>query len=190
VSDPDPTDDDAADDGDTISRRWLVRLLVGVGIGVPVAIEGRTAIALVDRHLLGGGDDGDGVTTTPTTTLRQVAVGDELLPETDRTETLRAASVEAGGDPWRLVVTVEVTNTGESAYELRLGAVTTGDGTTVAGDVTTGRLGPGESGFVSGTWALPAGSTPARLAVVAVTHGESGTRVERTVGLDRVPVQR
>jgi hypothetical protein len=196
VSDPDPADADRPEDGEEgIPRRWLVRLLVGLGVGIPVAIEGRTAVALLDRYLLGGGegnaDDETGTTTsTTTTTLRQVTAGEELLPGTDRTETLRTASVEVEGDTRRLVVTVEVRNTGERAYELRLGAVTAADGTSVAGDVTTGRLEPGESGFVSGVWALPAGSTPAQLSVVSVTYGDDVSRVERAVGLGRVPVQR
>ncbi|MFB6218235.1 MAG: hypothetical protein ABEH77_03490 [Halobacteriaceae archaeon] len=176
-------------DGDGVSRRWLVRLLVGLGIGIPVLVEGATFARLVGNWLFGG-EDREGTATATTTTRRGVGVGDELLPDTAPTERVTSATVAAGEEAWRFVLSVEVENDGGVPYELRLGAVTTADGETVAGEATTGRVPPGESAFVTGAWELPPGATPASVAVVAATYGAETERREREVPLARIPVER
>jgi hypothetical protein len=89
---PDETDDD-------VSRRWLSRLLVGLGIGIPVLIEGTTAFRLITSRLFGSGDGGGdegGATGTATPTERSaVGVGDELLAATAPIETVRELCVRA-----------------------------------------------------------------------------------------------
>lgn len=176
------------EDGFPISRRWLIRLLVGLGVGIPVAIEGATLLGLVGDRLFGG--DGEGGTTTTTTPRPEIGVDDELLPETAPTDRLTAARIDAGGDDWQLVLSVRVQNTGNTDYELVLGDIAVSDGTTVAGEFTTGRLPPGESAFVTGTWTLPTGTQPERVAVTATSYGEKTEQFRRQVPLEGVPVER
>ena len=170
-----------------MKRRTLIRLLVGLGIGIPILVEAATFLGLVESRLFGDGDVGDG---TETPAPRRVAVGDELLPATVQSETLVDAVIRGADDPWVLAITVTVENRGEVPYELRLTDVTLTDGRTVAGRSSTGRIAPSASGQVTGAWELPAGTTPDRLVVVSVDYvGGTPSATETEVRLDKIPVR-
>jgi hypothetical protein len=167
-----------------MKRRTLIRLLVGLGIGIPLLIEGATFVGLIEAQFFGNGD-GDPTTPTGTPPAEGIAVDDELLPETAAEDTLSTASLAAGADGRTLTLTVLVENTGDAPYELRLGAVRTRGGTRVGGSATTGTIAPGDSGTVTEQWDLPDGSMPGFVTVTAVVGDE---RVERTVPLATIPV--
>ncbi|MFB6309474.1 MAG: hypothetical protein ABEH35_09100 [Haloarculaceae archaeon] len=180
-----PARDDDGDDG--ISRRTLVRLLILIGVGIPILVEAVTFAGLVTHSLGGGG--ADAATPTPDRPAG-AGVGDEILEATTPTETIEDAAVRPGEDRWQFVLTVAVDNVGDSAYELRLRSVTTTGGDTVSGGGTTGRIAGGGNGTVTGVWSLPAGERPTRLSVTAVTY-EDGTAetTDYTVRLASVPVR-
>lgn len=177
-SPPEPGDDSE----ETISRRTLIRILVGLGIGIPVVVEGLTLLGLVGDQFGGDGSDG---TDTATAADNGVGVGDELLPGTAPTETVVEGYVT--GDDWTFTLVVTVDNGSDRTYELRLGAVTTEDGDRVDGGRGTGSIEPGESASVTGQWSLPEGSTPESVDVVAVAG--DATEVERQVRLGKFPVR-
>lgn len=157
------TDTDETPDGDDVTRRWLIRALVALGLGIPVAIEGATLVGLVESWLFGDGENGDAAASTTTASEPVTAVGDDLLPTTDRAETLAEATVYARDDGWRFDLTVDVENRGDRPYELRLGTVTTQDGARVEGGASTGRLAAGESASLSASYDLPDGETPSTM---------------------------
>lgn len=180
------------DDG--ISRRWLIRLLVGLGIGIPILVEGLTFLGLVGQQLTGDGEDGGNGTNGEATTEAPsgVGVGDEMLPETVQNETLVSAVLREGGNRWDLTLTVEVENTGDTDYEFQMVTVTTNDGETVSGGANTDRLEPGDETAITGEWAIPAGSTPATVDVVALVYPDGEGSVETvtaTVQLAKIPVR-
>ncbi|WP_435185293.1 hypothetical protein [Halobellus sp. EA9] len=179
-------------DDDEVSRRWLIRILVGLGIGIPIAIEATTFIGLIRERLFGGdGSESEATATTTTSPPQGVGIGDELLPETAPTETVTDAVVRIGSDgSWTFEMTVDVENTAEAPYELRLSTVTTDSGTTVENRASTGRIPAGESRSLTNTWALPTGESPETVVATAVTYRESGASVaEETVRLRSVSVQ-
>jgi hypothetical protein len=164
-----------------MERRTLIRLLVVLGIGIPLLVEGFTFFGLLEAQLLGGGGD-----ATPTPTVDGVTQGEEVLRATAPTDTLSTASLAGNGQPV-LTLTVQVDNTANASYELRLTGVTTRDGETVGGSASTGVLAPGESGFATGQWTLPAGARPGSVSVVATTVRDGETaRIERSVTLGRL----
>ncbi|MFB6107251.1 MAG: hypothetical protein ABEJ82_00215 [Haloplanus sp.] len=176
----------APDDGGPVSRRTLIRLLVGLGVGIPILVEGLTFLGLVGQKV--GGDDEGGTTATPTET--GVAVGEDLLPSTDRHETLVSAVLRQTSGRWKLSLTVEVENTGDAGYEVELGAVHTHEGRRVDGGTTTGRLAPGETKTVTGEWDIPAGSTPAAVDVTSLVYGDGDVeRRNERVRLAKIPVR-
>jgi hypothetical protein len=190
----DDTTDDTADgttDGGPagLSRRTLIRLLVGVGFGIPLLVEGLTFLGLVGDQL-GGRSDETESGTTATGAPSGVGVGDDCLPETDREETLADAAVrEADADRWPFSVTVDVTNGGDEPYEFQLLAAHTAAGERIAGRASTGRIAPGETATVTGEWSIPAGAMPVAVDVVALVYGEEIETVERRVELASVPVR-
>ena len=162
-----------------MERRNLIRLLVGLGIGLPVAIELATFFGLFESRVLDGGGEGPGTSTPgPTETPPEdaVGVGDELLPGTEQADTVTAAEVRTADGERRFVMTVEVENDTEDGYELRLDALTTASGTTVTGGGRSAEIAPGESATVTGQWELPAGERPEALIVVATLVRPDGGR--------------
>lgn len=189
---------ETAGDGDDtpggLSKRTLIRLLVGFGIGIPILIEGITFLGLLDQQFGGDGEgDADTEATATETPTPGVSVGDDLLPETDRSETLASAVLrEVGGDRWPLTLTVKVTNSGDTDYEFQLLSLHLDDGRTVSGRTSTDRLAPGERRAITGEWAIPAGSTPRAVEVVALVYpGDDGAveTIERRVELKNIPVR-
>jgi hypothetical protein len=188
MTDP-PRDDDASADASTdsgLSRRTLIRLLVGFGLGIPILVEALTFLGLLEQQFGNGGDGDRGETPTEP----GVGIGDDLLSETDRSETLVEAGLRRETDErWPFTMTVEVENTGETPYEFQLLAVHTASGRRVSGRTTTGRIPAGETETGRGEWLLPSGTTPAAVEVVALVYGEEVETIERRVALAKVPVR-
>jgi hypothetical protein len=180
-----------SDADDEVSRRWLIRILVGIGIGIPILVEATTFLGLLRERLFGGAEDDGGETSTATTTPSPgLGVGDELLPETPQSETLTDAVVRIGDDAWTFELVVDVENTGEAPYELRRSTVTTDGNTTVEEPASTGQIPAGASRELTNGWELPTGESPETLDVTAVAYRESGANVtERTVRLRNVSVE-
>jgi len=155
----------------------MVRVLILLAIGIPIAIEVATFGGLIG-HYLGGG--GGGPAAAPTPTLEGGAtVGDEILTETAAAERIDVATLSEADNATRFVLTVTVTNS-PGDYELRFGAVTTRAGRTVEGaGATTGTLAAGERGLVTGAWQLPDGDRPDTLVVTVVSAPGNDTPTPR-----------
>ncbi|MFB6157490.1 MAG: hypothetical protein ABEJ34_06590 [Haloferacaceae archaeon] len=175
-----------------MERRTFVRLLVALGIGIPVAVEGATFLGLVGNRLGTGGEPSGVEDDTATPAADRVGVGDELLPATEPTDRLVGAAVDGNADRWRVELTVEVENTLDTAYELRLGELTTDGGRTVDGGGSTGPMASGTRTTVTGTWTIPPGTTPDTVSVaalVAVPGADHRRRHARRVPLEKIAVR-
>lgn len=173
-----------------MERRQLIKYVIVVAILVPLVIEGMTLIGLVGQYV-GNGDAATPTSTADGTAVEGIREGDDLLAETARAETVSTMTLQSGSDAWTFTLSVQVRNDADTAYELRLGAVTTGAGKTVEGSATTGRIEANATGVVSAQWTVPSGERPERLAVTAVEFedGSETVVVDRDVRLGPVPVQ-
>lgn len=168
-----------------MERRTLIRLLIAVGIGIPVLIEAATFAGLFGSRVGNGGAEPTPETPTEATPPTDVVgVGDELLPATPQADTVTGAEVQPVDGDREFVLTVEVTNDAETGYELRLDALTTDDGTTVPGGGRSGQIAPGASEVVTGRWTLPPGEDPAAVIVVATLTEPDGSRETVTRRVD------
>jgi len=192
-----PTDDaesDTGTDAEAVRRRWIVRLLVGLGFGIPIAIEGATVLGMLESWLFGegGGSDGDSPTDDGAPgdpDEDRLSVGDEVLPETPPREELRSAVVVAGDDARQFRVLVAVENRGSDPYVLRIDRITTDAGTVVEEPAATETIAPGASGRLEHAWSLPAGEVPAWVTVAGVSsRGGADEVVERRRRLGEVAV--
>ncbi|MFB6196560.1 MAG: hypothetical protein ABEI80_10345 [Haloplanus sp.] len=193
MTDDEPDSDDASEADEAVgglSKRTLIRLLVGFGIGVPILVEGLTFLGLIRQQVSGG--ESTETNGTGTTTETDVGVGDDLLPATDRREMLASAVLREGGDRWPLSLTVEVTNTGDTDYKFQLLTVHLDDGAAVSGRASTDRLAPGDQQTITGEWSIPAGTTPRAVDVVGLVYPDgtgSLETVERRTELSKIPVR-
>jgi len=178
-------DGTADDDQNGTRRRTLIRILIGIGIGIPILIEGATFLGLVGQQLAGD-DREDGSETTRTPEAERVGTGDELLPETPATDTMAAATLLAREEVWKLSITAQIENTTEQSYQFEFGAIHLMGEETVDGGGASDPLAPGESTTVTGRWDLPPGSTPLAVDVTGIVGGE---RTSKTVPLEKIPVQ-
>lgn len=181
--------DDPPETGGGVRRRTLVRLLVGLGFGIPIVVEGATFLGFVRETLAGDGESagsgsaGDGSTDTPTAG-EGVAVDEELFPGTAPNERMRAAVVQETDAGREFVTSVQVDNTTERVYELRLAGLTTDAGTHLEASTSTDPIPPGESAVVTGRWSLPAEEDPARLHATALFgEGDAATSERLTATL-------
>ena len=180
-----------AAEADDATRRWLIRFLVGLGIGIPILIEGATLLRMVRSFLFGGDGGGggnesdDGGDTDPT-----VDIGDEILTATPQPETLRRAVVISGESVWEFEATIRVENTGNEPYTFRVDAMTTDAGNRIADPASTEQLAPGETATIEHTWRMPAGERPGTFEVVGIVETAAGEDLtERTVELGEFPIQ-
>ncbi|MEF8855034.1 MAG: hypothetical protein V5A24_06035 [Haloarculaceae archaeon] len=182
-----------ADGGDDlplpISRQTLLRIVIVIAIGIPIVLEGLTFVGLVGNQLADGdGGPADGATPTDGPSFRSVAIGDDLLAETDQPERLETAAVSTT-DGWRFTLAVTVTNTGADGYVFRITQVRTDSGVTFDRDETTGQLASGESTVLTGAWDVPDGEVPDRVTVEATVPTDEGARtVTETVAFATVDV--
>jgi uncharacterized protein affecting Mg2+/Co2+ transport len=180
------------DDDDGISRKTLVRILVVLGIGIPLLVEGITFAGLLSSQLLGdGGGDAGTPTATPTERMERVGEGDELLAATPQADTVTSATLTAESNSWVFTLSVRVNNTSNHAYQLQLQSVTTTGGRQID-EVSTVTVLAGEQGTVTGQWRLPPGERPESITVLAIQQGtenRTATTTQEEVPLGNVPVQ-
>ncbi|MFC7250149.1 hypothetical protein ACFQJ5_09900 [Halomicroarcula sp. GCM10025324] len=179
------------DDVSGPDQTTLIRVLIVVGIGLPIVIEVATFGGMLSHYVAGGGGDaGTAAAKTPTPEVAGADIDDEILAEADPTVHIERASVLAADESWQFVLTLNVTNAGEQSSAVQVGAVTAHNGATVAGAGTTGELGPSESGRVTGSWSLPLGERPDTVEITVVTETADGASDETayTVALGDIPV--
>ncbi len=173
-----------------MERRNFIRLLIGLGIGIPILVEVATFFGLIERHLFTSRKPKKQTPASSTPTREPVQVGDELLPETPLHEILRSASIEAQEREWILTLGVEVENPTETQYEFRLGSVTLTNQDQIEGGGTTGPIPSFETRSMLGEWKLPEGSTPDRVDVteIEVADDDSPRETTATIPLAKIPV--
>ena len=149
-----------------ISRRTIIRVLVGGGIGIPIAVESATLLGMLDEQF-GGGGEGDATTLS----LANDG-GDDLLSETPQVERF----VEATQRDRKFVAKVDFRNAGDAPATFALGPVVTGGGIRVDGVRETETVEPGDRTRLTAEWELPRGSEPATVEAKTTVDGESTTR--------------
>lgn len=182
---PDSSEGGTAPNSSAASKR-LVRILLIIGIGIPVLIEAATLFRLIGGHM---GED-DGPDAAAQTTETYVAEGDELLPETPPAERISTLTIEPESEAWVFKMAVDVANPTEAPYMLQLSEVQVQDGQ-VFQKTASQRWAPGDSSAMQIEWALPAGSVPSGLSAEARWYiGTDSTRtLSRTIQFGKIPVQ-
>lgn len=162
-----------------MERRNFIRGLIAVAIGVPIAIEGVTFGSLFFEGLFGTEEE------TSQSAEDGVGVGDELLPATGPAERITQLTLEEGsGDEWMFTIQVEVENTADVPYRLKLGPITLARDSEVGETVSSGDIPPGETKTLQGTWSVPADSTVRGIWAGGRTESDSVVELVPLSGID------
>jgi len=177
------------DDVDGPEQKTLLRLLIIVGIGLPILIEVVTFGSMMGHHLLGD-TGGEAVPETPTAEPAGAGVGDPILESADVSARIDTASVVTADEGWRFTLTVNVTNTGSDPAAVRLDSVTTRNGETIEGAASTGQLSAEGTDDVTKSWLLPPGERPDAVSVTVLMYPDGGAvqSTQYTVTLGDIPV--
>jgi hypothetical protein len=142
----------------TGGRRKYLKYLIALAVGIPIALEAGTFFGLLQGQV---GDE------------QGLFVGEDLLAETSRPETVDTLAIENG--TFELSVTVE--NTGDTPYGVAVSEVKLSNGEMLAGDASVGPIAPGESATLAGEWSVPDGAKPTALVVTAREYGDDTSEV-------------
>jgi hypothetical protein len=158
-----------------MERRNFIRALIAVAIGVPIAVEGATFSKLFYERLVGSGGQSE--------SEGGVDVGGELLPGSPAADTIAEMSMEATSETeWRFRLVVEIENTAQEPYRLKLGPLSLADDSTVGETISSGDIPPGKTATMNGEWTLSSGSIVEGIWAGGKTGSESVT--------ERVPLAR
>ncbi|MEF8829198.1 MAG: hypothetical protein V5A49_09185 [Haloarcula sp.] len=177
------------EDVDGPEQKTLLRLLIIVGIGLPILIEVVTFGSMMGHHLTGGAG-GEPVAETPTAEPAGAGVGDPILESSAVSARIEAASVVTTDEGWRFTLEVNVTNTASETAAVRLDSVTTRNGETVEGAASTGQLPVEQTDDVTKSWLLPSGERPDTVSVTVSLYpdGSPTQSTQYTVALGDIPV--
>ena len=177
------------EDVDGPEQKTLLRLLIIVGIGLPILIEVVTFGSMMGHHLTGDAGS-EAVAETPTPEQAGAGVGDPILESSAVSARIEAASVVTADDGWRFTLTVNVTNSGADTAAVRLDNVTARNGETIDGTASTGRLPAGQTDAVTQSWLLPPGERPDTVSVTVFVYPDEGATqsTQYTVALGDIPV--
>ena len=182
---PDSPEGGTTPNSSAASKR-LVRILLIIGIGIPVLIEAATLFRLIGGHME---DDGAGASAAETTET-YVVEGDELLPDTPPAERITALTIEPESESWVFSMDVAVANRTAAPYELQLREVQA-EGGQVFEKTASQQWAAGDSAAMEIEWALPAGSVPSGLTAEARWYigTDSARTVTQAIQFGKIPVQ-
>ena len=177
------------EDVDGPEQKTLLRLLIIVGIGLPILIEVVTFGSMMGHHLTGDAGS-EAVAETPTPEQAGAGVGDPIIEPSAVSARIESASVVTADEGWRFTIAVNVTNTGSDTASVRLDSVTTRGGETIDGAASTGQLSAGQTGDVAKSWLLPPGERPDTVSVTVSVYpdGAATQSTQYTVALGDIPV--
>ncbi|WP_336339325.1 hypothetical protein [Haloarcula brevis] len=173
------------EDVDGPEQKTLLRILIIVGIGLPILIEVVTFGSLLGHHLVGD-PGGEVVPETPTAEPAGAGVGDPILESSAVSARIESASVVTADEGWRFTLAVNATNSGTEPAAVRLDSVTARNGETVDGTASTGQLSVGQTETVTRSWLLPPGERPDTVSITVLEYPDDGetqsTQYDVTLG--------
>ncbi len=183
---PDSSDGGASASTPSASSKRLVRILLIIGIGIPVLIEAATLFRLIGGHM----SEDEAPSSASETTEAYVVEGDELLPETPPAERITALIIEPESESWVFSMDVAVANRTAAPYELQLREVQA-EGGQVFEKTASQQWAAGDSAAMEIEWALPAGSVPSSLTAEARWYigTDSARTVTQAIQFGKIPVQ-
>jgi len=174
------------------STKRLVKILVMVGIGIPVLVELMTLFNLLNVQIFGDEKDSNSFDTN-ITEVRGVGEGDTLFAEQGSKLTIDQLRVEVSTQQWRFTISMTaVDSISQDELQISVDSLNLQSNKTLLGSESRSwevrQTAPAK---VHGEWILPNGDIPTKL-YVSIYHqaGEDSTyQLNQEVPLNKVPVR-
>ena len=169
------------------SSKRIVRILVIVGIGIPVMIELVTLFGLVTDSM---DDKKAGTAHRQSMEELRVKPGDEFLPATPAKEIIHSAKVSAQKRKWIFDLELQISGQTDGSYQLKLDSLRTRNGTLIPSTFKWEASTATDPIFKT-QWKLPPGEQPDALILSAMFSDTTGQvqNISRKVIFDKVPVR-
>ena len=171
-----------------ISTKTLVRILIAIGIGIPILVELFTVFELFNIHLFSG-DEAEHHEEVP---IHRVIEGSRILPGDLPVLTLEHARVWAEPNKWIFEMEMEMDDSPAHPFELTFNhLVTTGERMIDEPQTIRWEDKGQDDDEYDVKWSIPPGETPLSLTVVlkSIISQDSTKEVTREVKFGKIPVQ-
>ncbi len=174
------------------STKRLVKILVIVGIGIPVLVELMTLFNLIDSQMLGG-EDPEAKSDEQVTEVQGISQGDSLFTEYATVVTVDTLRVNVSARNWRFVLGLRAADSvDQKELQLQVDSLKLQSEKVLRGDESYSWNIANELPVTAhGGWELPNGDIPTMLYISSrqKANQDSLARVQQEVPLDKIPVR-
>lgn len=173
------------------SSNRLLKILIAVGIGIPVLIELLTLFNLINVQIFGNSDGGVDHKEEPIAEVQRYAEGDTLFTDYVSPVLLDQMRAKVSAQQWRFslrLINLDGPNTAQTikidSMRLQSGQLL-GVQKTYDWDTTDGKL------HIEDEWTLPAGDIPITMYISSTqpASGDTTAYIQQEVKLDNIPVR-
>lgn len=171
-----------------MSTKNLLRILIIVGIGIPVLVEVFTAFELFSIHI--GEEKQHRRAHTAKSTDRRVAEGRRLIPDSPPVIEIENMRILAGPRSWIFEMELELEHLPDELFQLKLEKLKLKGGEIIQDPKVKTWKSLDDEGEFELSWSIPPGETPLGVTVTARTQLSSGKSklIEHDVVFGNVPV--
>lgn len=173
------------------STNQLVKILIAVGIGIPVIIELLTLFNLVNVQIFGDGDEEAYHQEEPVAEVQRFGEGDTLFADYASPVFIDQMRAKVNTQRWYFFLRLVNIGSTDSVQPIKIDSMQLQSGQmldvqkTYNWDTTDGKL------HISEEWILPSGDIPVTLYVSSnqSASGDTTTYIQQQVKLDNIPVR-
>lgn len=173
------------------SSNRLLKILIAVGIGIPVLIELMTVFNLINVQIFGNGDKEVAKQEQPVVEEQLFAEGDTLFADFGSPLLIEEMRAKVDAQQWRFAIQFNRIDSSETEQPIKIDSLRLQSGKVLdiqkayQWDRTDGKI------YISDEWTLPSGDIPVTMYISSDQSMSSDTteRVQQEVKLDNLPVR-
>lgn len=181
-----------AEETSNSSTKRLVKILVILGIGIPVLVELMTLFNLIDAQMFGG-DEPEAQSDDQVSDVRGVSEGDSLFVDNSAIITIDRLRVNVSAREWRFELELKaIDSLTQEELQFRVDSlILQSDKVLLGDDNSSWEVKNEQPVAIRGQWELPNGDIPTKFYVSSLQKisQDSSARLQQEVPLDKIPVR-
>lgn len=179
------------EESDRKSRKKLVRILIIVGIGIPVLIELMTLFNLINVQIFENDEEPNRQSWTADTEVQKFVEGDTLFADQSRPLVIDMIKARVSAQEWRFALQLTNPDTSQLNPEVRIDSLELQSGKILDIQKKYDWNADGKVSSFMDEWKLPSGDIPVILYISSEqpVSGDSIQFVQQEVRLGNIPVR-